>query len=302
MRFFIIGANGLVGQHLCHFLVRHNHQVTALVRHQRRGKDLPEGVEVVVGNALAGGQWQETASNQEVLVNLVGKNIMGRWTKEIKNAIYATRIDSTRQAVRAIELAAEPKPCLVNANAVGFYPAFAEQIIDETAPAGEGFLAEVCKDWQNTALEAEQVGARVVVARFATVLAAQGGALPTMLPAFRLGLGGPIGSGRQGFPWIHIQDLVQAIVFAARTPELSGPVNMSAPHICTNKEFSKTLGQVLRRPAILPVPKHLLRLVFGEMADMLVQGPFVRPRRLEEAGFRFTYPELKAALRDLLER
>ena len=302
MRFFIIGANGLVGQHLCHYLAQGEHEITALVRHQRRAQDLPEATKVVVGNALQEGMWQETAGSHDVVVNLVGKNIMGRWTPEVKKAIYATRIDSTRQAVRAIEQAAAPKPCLINANAVGFYDASEKAILDETAPAGEGFLAEVCQDWQKTALEAEKAGARTVVARFATVLAPDGGALPSMLPIFRLGLGGPISSGKQGFPWIHIQDLVRAIVFAASTPEVSGPVNMSAPQICTNKEFTRTLARVLRRPALFPVPRPVLRTVFGEMADMLVQGPFVRPQRLQDAGFTFNYSLLEKALRHLLNR
>jgi hypothetical protein len=301
MRYFVIGGNGLVGRHLCTYLLDQGHEVTALVRHRLKGKDLPPGSKLAVGDPLQGGSWQGQVARHDVLVNLVGRNIMSRWTPKIKRDIYATRIEATRQAVQAIAQASGPRPCLINANAVGYYQTTGSRPVDEDSPPGKGFLAEVCKDWQEMALQAQRHGARVLIARFAAILSANGGALASLLPVFKSGLGGPIASGTQGFPWIHIQDLVRGIEFVAQDSSLSGAVNFSSPGMVDNKEFSQTLAKVLRRPAILPLPGPVLRLALGELAETMVQGPWVRPRRLLESGFQFSFSGLDVALRDLLE-
>jgi hypothetical protein len=300
MRFFILGGSGFVGQALIPYLIQRQHQVDVLIRDPSQKDLFPHESTCHQGDPVRSGEWQDVAARAEAIVNLVGKNIMTRWTPQVKNALLQTRIQPTRMAVQAIEKAAEPKPVLVNANAVGYYPLESRTAMTEAGPQGSSFLAHICGEWQKEAEKAGQLGARVVIARFAPVLGRGGGMIEKLLPIFSKGLGGRVGSGRQAFPWIHRHDLVRAIEFAAVRETMSGPVNMCAPEQITNAEFTKALAGALKRPAPFPVPGPVLKLAYGELAQMLLKGAPVEPRALEEAGFEFSFPTLSQALEDLL--
>ena len=300
MDFFILGGTGFVGRHLTSYLLRKGHGVTLLVRSESKRGGLPEQARAVKGDPLQEGKWQKEAAAAEALVNLVGRNIFTRWTEQEKEAIYNSRIQATQMAVRTLGLSSGPPPCLINANAVGYYPSTSEEIFDESDPPGSNFLARVSVDWQKEALEAEKLGARVAVTRFAPVLERDGGVLANMLTPFRFGLGGRLGSGRQPFPWVHMLDLVRALEFCAINEAMRGPVNVCAPEIITNEEFSRALAEALHRPALLPVPEFAVKLVFGELAQMVLQGPKVLPKALLDHGFDFYFPKIQDALEDIV--
>jgi uncharacterized protein (TIGR01777 family) len=241
----------------------------------------------------------------EAVVNLAGEPIFGRrWTTGQKQRILASRLAATHGLVRA--MAALPAPerpkVLVSGSAIGWYGPRGDQELLEDAPPGQDFLAGVCQEWEKAALEAAALGVRVVVLRIGIVLGPGGGALAQMLPPFRMGLGGPIGSGRQYMSWIHRADLVSMILHAIATPALSGPVNATAPGPVTSQAFARTLGKVLRRPAFVPAPRFALRLLMGEAADVLATGQRVVPRKVQGSGFAFRFPDLEPALRDILGR
>lgn len=302
MRWFITGATGLVGRYLCRRCVEAGDAVIALARRpDRAALRLPASVQIVPGDATAGGSWQQHVATADVVVNLAGENIFARrWSAAFREQIRGSRIEATRRVVEAIESAPSRPAVLINASAVGYYGPRAREPIDESAGAGGDFLAEVCAAWESAARQAEPLGVRVVLLRLGIVLARDGGALARMLTPFRLGLGGPVGSGDQGVSWIHIADLVRLIEFAARSDVLRGPVNAVAPQPASNREFARTLASVLHRPAWLPMPGWLLRLVLGEVADVLLTGQYAIPRAAEEAGFEFRFPTLRSALEDLL--
>ena len=237
------------------------------------------------------------------IVNLVGKNIMTRWTQQEKEGIFNTRVESTKKAVEAIEQVpdSEQKPFLINTSALGYYPLDKDEVLTETDPPGNHFLARVCRAWEEEARKAEKSGARVARTRFAPVLAPEGGLLGNILPIFKKGLGGKLGTGLQPFPWVHIQDLLRAIEFIAGNKEMQGAVNLCAPQIINNKEFTRQLAKVLRRPAIFPVPQTVLRLVYGELSQTLLQGPKVKPKVLQDHGFEFSFPNIELALQDIVK-
>ncbi len=297
MKVFIAGGTGFIGPYLMRGFREAGFEVRVLVRRPEKAARLPAEVKPIFGNPLTPGPWQEECSKADVVINLVGANIFARWTEGYKKLIRETRLEATRHIASCLSEGA----LLLNASAVGFYGADRgeEEITEESAP-GHDFLAEVCRQWEAEALKAQRAGARVCLMRFGIVLGRNGGALSKMLLPFRLGLGGPIGSGKQWFPWIHIADLVKAALFLVERKDLAGPFNFVSPQPVRNKEFVKTLAKVLRRPAFFPVPPFILRLLFGELANLLLGGVKARPKRLLEAGFIFDFPELEAALRDLL--
>lgn len=236
----------------------------------------------------------------DAVFHLAGEPVAGgRWTAARKHAIRESRVAGTRNLVRALaDLTNRPK-VLVSASAVGYYGSRGDEVLTESSPAGEGYLAEVCRAWEKEALAAEALGIRVVTVRVGIVLGQNGGALQKMLPPFRLGLGGPLGNGRQWMPWIHIDDLASIFLFAAEHDSLRGPVNGVAPECVTNKQFTKQLAAALHRPAFFPAPYFGLRLLFGEFASVLFASQRVEPRALLNAGFEFRYPHLAAALADI---
>ncbi len=279
------------------FLAR-GFEVEALVRHPTKKDRLPPGARPVLGDPLRPGPWQEVCASAQVVVNLVGANIFSRWTPAYKRLIKESRVEATRQIVSSL-----PKgTVLLNASAVGFYGADRgeEEITEESSP-GKDFLAQVCQEWEKEALEGEKRGIRVCLMRFGIVLGSDGGALKKMLLPFKLGLGGPLGSGEQWFPWIHIGDLCEAACFLAEKNSLKGPFNFVSPGIVRQKEFVKALAKVLKRPAVFPVPKLALKFIFGELAELFLGGVKARPQKLLEAGFRFRFPDIEQALKNLLK-
>lgn len=301
MHVFLMGGTGFLGSHLAHYLHGQGHTLSLLVRSEKKKGMFPPDCEVIGGDPLQPGPWQESAAKADVLVNLVGKNIFARWTEQEKEQIYTTRIEATRMAVQAIARSDSP-PALINANAVGYYDPNREEVATENAPPGENFLARVSIDWQSEALKAEKHGSRVVILRIAPPLSKEGGALASMLTPFRLGLGGRLGSGKQPFPWIHLTDFMRAVEFLAQKQDISGPANICAPEIVSNSEFTRALSKALRRPALFPVPSFALKLALGELSQMLLQAPKVKPEVLLQNGFEFRFPSIAMALQDILGR
>jgi hypothetical protein len=238
----------------------------------------------------------------DVVFNLMGEPAAeGRWTAEKKRRIRDSRIVGTRKLVASLAARAARPRVLVSASAVGYYGDRGDQVLDEGSTRGAGFLADVCADWEGEAMAAEQLGVRVVCVRIGLVVTPEGGALGKMLPAFRLGAGGRLGSGRQWMPWIHIDDIVGLLLHAASNQSLHGPLNGTAPAPVTNAGFTSALARALNRPALLPVPALALQALFGEMSGMLMASQRVLPRRALETGYAFAHPELDGALRALLE-
>jgi hypothetical protein len=237
-----------------------------------------------------------------VFVNLTGKNIAsGRWTAATRQALYESRVDSTRLLAEAMARLPSPPRLLLSASAIGYYGDRGEAVLDEEAEPGSGFLPSLVGDWEDATKAAADAGVRVVQLRLATVLSPRGGALKTMLTPFRLGLGGPIGDGLQFWSWISIDDAIGAMLHIMDRPELRGPVNVASPSPVTNREFALALGRALRRPALVPVPRLAARMAFGRMADeVLLASTRVTPRRLTESGYHFEHPTLDEAFDALL--
>ena len=314
MKIVITGSSGLIGTALIASLTEAGdesgseagHRVTRLVRSRPRTQ---------AGEAHwdpAAGEMDATAlEGQDAVVNLAGETIAERWTAAHKARIRDSRIQGTRLLCDAMaHLQKRPstgsglRPAvLVNASAIGFYGDRGAERLTEDSPPGTGFLAETCREWEAATAAAAQAGVRVVYLRTGVVLSARGGALAKMLPPFRLGLGGRIGSGTQFMSWIALDDLVGIVRHALATPTLAGPVNAVAPNPVTNQEFTTTLGKVLGRPTPFPVPAFAMRLAFGQMADELLLGSArVEPQRLAASGYSFRFPDLEAALRHVLHR
>ncbi len=297
MKVFIAGGTGFIGPHLIRAFNKAGFEVTALIRRREKAVLLPKGTNLVFGDPLAPGSWQEECNKASVVVNLVGANIFSSWTKDYKRLIRESRVKATHNIVSSLCEGA----VLLNASAVGFYGANrGEEEITEESPPGCDFLAQVCQEWEAAALSGSQRGARVCIMRLGVVLGKDGGALAKMLPPFRLGLGGPVGSGRQWFPWIHIEDLTRAVLFLAQREDLSGPFNFVAPQPVRNKEFVETLAKILKRPAVFKVPSFMLKILLGERADLLLGSIKAKPKRLLDAGFSFNFPRLESALRNIL--
>lgn len=298
MRILAFGATGFVGAHLVPHLVERGHDVTVAARSGRHGFG-PE-VGVVKADPTIPGPWQDLVGGFDAVVNLAGTPITTRWNEIGKKSILESRTLGTRHIVDALARMDGGGKTLLCAGAVGFYGDGGDVVLTEDAPRGAGFLGDVAAAWQDEAQRAEACGHRVVIPRIAVVLG-DGGALAKMLPPFSLGLGGRLGTGRQWFSWIHVRDLVRIMSFLLETPSARGPFNACAPEPVTNAEFTRTLGRVLRRPAILPVPAFALRLIMGEMATMLLTGQRCLPAALTRLGFDFEYPDLDQALRAAVE-
>lgn len=298
MRIVVSGSSGLIGGSLVPFLTTGGHSVTRLVR-----RDPGKGP-TVRWDPVLGTIDQDGLEAHDAIVHLAGENIAGgRWTERSKKRIRDSRIDGTRLLCDAINRLRKPPKTLVCASAIGFYGDRGEELLDERFEAGTGFLADLCKDWEAITESVRPRGIRVVNVRFGIVLSPAGGALAKMLTPFKLGGGGALGSGRQYMSWIAIDDVVGAIHHAITCDTLNGPVNVVAPNPVTNREFTKTLGHVLRRPTIVPAPAFLVRALLGEMADeLLLASTRVMPRRLQETGYAFRHPELESALRHVLGR
>ena len=300
MKIFITGGTGFIGAHLIKALTELGHIITILTRNVKRDR-LSSSVSYIEGNPMMPGHWQEHIKNHDVVINLAGKSIFCRWTEANKTEILQSRIQTTKNIVDAIKHDGTKTTTLINASAVGYYGFHGNESIDESFPAGDDFLAHIAEQWEDAAKTAEKYHIRVVLCRIGVVLGENGGALKKMLSGFKYGLGTPLGSGKQWFPWISIDDLTRIIVFAIDNDKLSGPINCTAPKPVTNREFSKTLGKVLRRPVIFPSPpKWIIRLILGEFAFVLLEGQRALPKKLLDHGFRFKHNKLFLALSDLI--
>ena len=295
MKILAFGVTGFVGAHLVPHLRECGHEITVAAR---SGKTrYSPAVRVIQADPTKPGSWQDEVGDHDAVINLAGTPVMTRWNEAGKRSILESRILSTRNIVDA--LSRTSGKTLLCANAIGYYGDGGDRVLTENSPLGTGFLADVAKAWQGEAMQAERFGHRVVIPRISVVLG-NGGALAKMLPPFSLGLGGKLGSGKQWFSWIHIEDLVRVMSFLLETPAASGPFNACAPEPVTNAEFTAALARALRRPAFLPVPALLMRLGLGEAASMLLAGQRCLPAGLEHLGFEFAYPKLDQALAHLI--
>ena len=300
MKVLVSGASGLVGSALVPALEAEGHEVWRLVRRSAGAREIswdPEAGQLDVG-ALA-------AAGVDVVINLAGESVgTGKWDAEKKRRIRESRVKGTRLLAEALAGLEKPPATFLAASAIGYYGNRGDEVLTEYSRPGTGFLAEVCRQWEAAASPAAQVGIRVVNLRVGVVFAPEGGVLAQLLPPFRIGFGGPLGSGKQWFSWITIDDLIGAILHALRTPAVQGPVNLVAPGPVTNADLARTLGRVLSRSAFFPVPAFVLRLILGsEKADeTALSSERIEPKRLEKTGYRFQHAELEPALRHVLRR
>jgi len=298
MRIAISGASGMLGTALGRALETSGDEVVRLVRRPVRGPG------EVAWDPARGELDARALDGVDAVVNLAGESIGdGRWTDARKERIRESRLSSTGLLARAVASLGERKPVLVSASGTGRYGDSGESVLDESAPAGSDFLAEVCEAWEQATAPAADAGARVVILRLGLILSPDGGALAKMLTPYKLGLGGRVGSGKQWMSWVAIDDVFAATRFLVARPDLAGPFNVTTPAPVTNDEFGKTLARVLGRPALLPLPAFAVRAMFGEMGEaFLLAGQRLAPARLEAAGFRFEHPALEPALRHVLGR
>jgi hypothetical protein len=296
MRILITGGTGFVGRHLADRFLGQGHAVTLLG--SRSESNTSGACRTLQADTTRPGDWQQAAAEADLIVNLAGRTIFHRWSETYKKQMSASRVRTTQNLVDA--LPGDQTVVLISTSAVGYYGDGGDVLLPETAPPGQDFLAGLSVDWEKAALAAAAKGARVAIARFGIVLSADGGALRKMLPAFRWFAGGPLGPGRQWFPWIHMADLLAAIEFLAGRSDLSGVFNLCSPQPVTNRDLARTLGRALGRPAFVPAPALALKLVMGEMAGVLLASQRAVPERLLAEGFQFRYPHLDAALQDLL--
>jgi uncharacterized protein (TIGR01777 family) len=298
----VTGGTGTIGRVLVRELVARGDDVTVLSR---------DGGRAAASLGVEAATWSDpererppadALRGRDAVVNLLGEPLDHRWTDDAKRRIRDSRVLSTRHLVAGLgELPESERPrVLVSQSASGRYGAHGSEPIDETAPAGDDFLAKVVAEWEAEAQRAEELGLRVALTRTGVVLARGGGALKSMLPFFKLGLGGPVAGGSQYFPWVHVDDVAGAIAFCLDTEAARGPVNVAAPEPVTNKDFSRALGRALHRPALIPVPGFALSVLYGEMATIVTTGLRMIPARLTELGYAFRHPDLDEALRSAL--
>ncbi len=301
MHILITGGTGLIGQRLMARLLTDTHHLTILSRQAKRPDDLPNSVNFVQWDSATAAGWGHIMEEVDVVINLAGAGIADeRWTAARKKVLRDSRINAGQAVVEAIQAARQKPKALLQSSAVGYYGTSENITMTEESPVGGDFLAKICLDWEVTVKPVEALGVRTVYLRTGVVLDPQGGALPKMALPFKLMAGGPIGSGRQWMSWIHQADEVAAIQFLMENDNLSGAFNLTAPQPLRNKDFAKVMGKAMRRPALAPTPGLALKLLFGEMATVLLEGQKVLPTRLQEAGFNFQYPDLESALTDLL--
>jgi uncharacterized protein (TIGR01777 family) len=297
MNILITGGSGFVGVYLSNYFIEKGDRVVATgtsARHPLAGKD---NFEYISADTTKEGAWQNRVNNVDAVINLAGRNIFKYWTASYKKLIYESRVMTTRRLVEALD---GGSVVFFNTSAIGYYGNRGDAPLKEDASAGDDFLAKVCVDWENEALKASEKGARVVIMRFGVILGKGGGALSKMIPAYRFFMGGPLASGEQWFPWLHIEDLMAAIRFIYENNTMEGPFNFCSPQAVRNKEFAKTLGYVLKRPAVMKAPSFAINLFMGEMGGALMSSQKGVPDRLEKYGFQFQYPDLEKALSSII--
>jgi len=301
MKVFITGGTGFVGNVVVQALLGRDHEVTVLTRSLPRGQPHTSRVAYVEGDPRQAGKWQESLGEHDGVINLAGASIFCRWTGANKRAIRESRIETTRNVVEGLSRRKGRETVLISASGTGYYGFRDEEGVGEGASAGRDFLAVLSQEWEAEAEKATEHGARVALCRLGVVLGRNGGALKKMAPAFRAGLGSPLGRGNQWFSWIHEADLADIFLFLLDRKDASGPVNCTAPRPVRNRELTSALGRALRRPTFLPsLPGPLLKMGLGEFAQVFLEGQCAVPARLLDLGFGFRFPTLGQALDDLL--
>lgn len=301
MQVVIAGGSGLIGRALTAGLAQDGVKTFVLTRQANGLAGLPAGASAVTWDGQTAGAWGQHIDGDCAIVNLAGENLAaGRWTEERKRRIIDSRVQPGLALVKAIEAAAVKPEVLIQASGITHYGAHGDEVISEDAVPGSGFQTSVTTAWEASTAAVETMGVRRVVVRTGPVLSTQGGALPRLMLPFRLFAGGRIGSGRQWFSWLHIADAVAAIRFLIDHDRAAGVFNLVAPNPVTNAEFAAALGRAMSRPALLPVPAFAMTLLFGEMASVLLEGLRASPNHLNGMGYRFRFPDVEPALRDLL--
>lgn len=301
MKIVLAGGTGFIGRKLLPALLAEKHQVTLLTRNAKKAGLANTLLRVVYWDPSKE-DWKKEIDGADAVINLAGESIADkRWTSARKEALAKSRLESTRAIVGAMASASKKPQVFVNASAVGYYGSVPEGNVDENHPAGNDFLAGLCREWELEASNAQALGIRTVLLRTGIVLEKDGGALKKMILPFKIFAGGPLGSGRQWFPWIHRDDVVGAILFALKNPALQGPVNLAAPESVTTKDFCSALGRALGRPSWAPVPAFVLKIALGEMSGMLLTGQKAVPSALQKSGYSFLHPRLDEALRSIVK-
>ncbi len=297
MKLVITGATGFIGAALVDYLVSHGHNLVLLVR-KIPSKSFLANVSISLWDGRTVSDWCRHIDEAETIINLAGEPIgHKRWNESQKKEIVGSRINATRAIVEAVNAADRRPRLLINASAIGFYGDRGDSLIDESAAAGKGFLAETCVKWEKEALAASSANTRVVLMRTGVVLDKDGGALARMAAPFKLFAGGPPGSGKQWVSWIHRQDVIRAIDFIIANPKLTGPVNITAPEPVTMRQLSAYLGEAMGRPSWVTVPEFVIKGMLGEMSELVLSSQRILPKKLMEAGFSFTYTKVNDALR-----
>jgi uncharacterized protein (TIGR01777 family) len=302
MKIFLVGGTGFLGKYLCSVMPGEGHVLTALVRSGSNLEGFGRFVSIVTGDPTREGKWQESLAGHDAVINLAGTSIFQRWNKRIKKEILESRVLSTQNIVNALKGVQGRETCLLNASGVGYYGFCGNEMVDELHSPGDTFLASVAESWESAARIAEEAGIRVVQCRFGIILGRNGGAFRRMLPLFRHRLGAIWGMGEQWFSWIHEKDVAEIISFLLVHKETRGPVNFTSPNPVTNRQMTEMLNNLFnKKPCIRRLPKWFFQLIFGEFAEVFLEGQRVLPQALLKQGFVFQFPTLKEAITDLIQ-
>lgn len=307
MRIIITGGTGLIGTALARRLAAANDDIIILSRNPDKATGLPAGVKTVKWDGRTAQGWGHLADGAKAIINLAGASIAGdgfipsRWTEKRKKLIMDSRVQAGQAVVAAVNAAAAKPELVVQSSAVGYYGPHGDETLSEATGPGNDFLAQVCQAWERSTQPVVQQGVRLVVIRTGVVLSTQGGAFPLLLLPHKLFAGGPMGSGKQWLPWIHLEDEVRAIQFLIENSQAQGVFNVCAPEPVTNRQMSQAIGQAISRPSFLPVPGFALKLLLGEAASLVLDGQRQIPQRLIQSGFPFSHPDLLPAIRHLVQ-
>jgi uncharacterized protein (TIGR01777 family) len=308
MRVIITGGSGLIGKAIAEELVKDKYEVVILSRSPERVSGLTEGMKAVLWDGKTSQGWGELADGAYAILNLAGESLLGssffsiRLTKKRRERVLVSRENAGKAVVEAVQAAKIKPQVVLQVSGVGYYGPRESGPIPESAKPGTDFSAKVCIHWEAATQQIEYMGVRRVVTRMGVVLAKVGGSLPLQSLPFKLFVGGPVGSGKQGFSWIHLTDAVRGMRFLIENPQAQGVFNLTAPELVTNAQFGKALGRAMHRPYYFPVPAFALRLAFGEASDVLLYGQTPEPKRLREMGYRFQFPDLASALGDIYKK